>query len=196
MLVFRRSVSAQGVHKSVFIKAFRSVCFTMTPQGDEIIIHSGVYVGMKGWIDPKGNKTKTKESVIVEVDDGDGGTARKHTKINKSSFLLKKNKKEPVTITAKLLEDQPQVKKNLNTVAKDMARLGIVDGRESAEIFLQLVNRHIDALKKKGPKANYFPVKVDEGMYRAFYDAGPSVTSNARAAQAKRAFEDPNKMSK
>ena len=74
-----------------------------------------------------------------------------------------------------------------------MARLGIVDGREATEMFNQLVNTHIAALKKKGPKANYFPIQVEEGVYRAFYDS-PDLASNDSVARTKRTFDDPNSM--
>jgi len=185
---------------TVFTKAFRFPN-TMAPQaqapkkGDEIIINSGVYVGMKGWIDPKGKKMKTMAYVIVEVEDEDGEKSLKYTKIKKSNFIVKKLKKAPTSITQKLLEGQPQVAKDLNTVAKNMARLGVTDGRESAEIFLALVNHHIEALKKKGPKANYFPIQLEEGMYRAFYDNGPNPTvSDARAAALKRTYDNPDAM--
>jgi len=68
--------------------------------GDEIIIHGGVYAGMRGWIDPKGNMTETKASVIVEVDSG-GETTRKQTKINKTSFTLKTSFTEPAATKKK-----------------------------------------------------------------------------------------------
>jgi hypothetical protein len=176
------------VHKSVSFK------FTMQ-KGEEIIIHSGVYVGSQGWLDPTGSKMKTKVSVIVAVDDGDGNAILKQKNINKSSMILKKNKKAPATLTEELLEDQPQLKKDLNTVAKNIARLGIIDGKESAQIFLRLVTKHIDALKKKGPKANYYPLKIEEGMYRTFYDGGPGKVGSASRRDAKRGFEDRETMS-
>jgi len=175
------------VHKSVLFK------FTMQ-KGEEIIIHSGVFVGSQGWLDPTGSKMKTKVSVIVAVDDGDGNVVLKQKNINKSSMILKKNKKAPATLTEELLEDQPQLKKDLNTVAKNIARLGITDGNESAQIFLRLVTKHIDALKKKGPKANYYPLKIEEGLYRSFYDGGPGKVGSASRREAKRGFEDGDRL--
>jgi len=160
--------------------------------GEPIIISGGICAGLKGWIDPSGKTTRDMACVIVEVEE-DGGKIRKHTKISKNSFILKKDKKVAATVTAKLLEDQPQVAKDLDAVAKKMARLGIVDGREATEIFNHLVNKHIAALQKKGPKANCFPVKVDEGMHRAFCDA-PGVPSNEAVNLGKRNFVDPDSM--
>ena len=167
----------------------------MAPKkGDELIIQGGIYAGKKGWIDPHGSTTKAKVAVLVEVEDSDGEKFLKHTKINKTSCILKKNKTEPATITAALLEDHPQVKKDFDTLAKNMARLGIVDGKDAAEMFYDRVNKHIAALKKKGSKANYFPVKIEEGMYRSFYDSGPSATKNSKAKELKRGFTDQNDM--
>jgi len=163
-------------------------------KGEEIIIHSGVFVGSQGWLDPTGSKMKTKVSVIVAVDDGDGNVVLKQKNINKSSMILKKNKKAPATLTEELLEDQPQLKKDLNTVAKNIARLGITDGNESAQIFLRLVTKHIDALKKKGPKANYYPLKIEEGVYRTFDDGGPGKVGSASRREAKRGFEDGDRL--
>ena len=178
-----------GAVKRTFRSSSQTHKRTMPALGEPIIIKGGIYAGLKGWIDPNGKKTKEMASVIVEVEEG----VRKHTKIYKNSFILKKDKKTASTVTAKLLEGQPQVAKDLDAVAKKMARLGIVDGREATEMFNQLVNTHIAALRKKGPKANYFPVKIEEGMYRAFYDS-PGVASNDSVTRTKHTFDDPNRM--
>ena len=122
-------------------------------------------------------------SIVYEHSNGEPKVAQ----IEKTSFKLTKDVREHRNFTEIQLVVHTTVMDSLRAAARKCARLGISNSKDAKAVFEELVDEYIYILKKAGPKANYFPVAMKSGNYRAFFEA-------QSAGQSKRAFEDPDSM--
>ena len=164
--------------------------------GEEVVIYYGTYadkgVCRRAWVNAAKTPTQFKTDLLVElVNPVTGDFYMDHKNINNESFMLKKDAR-PKNVTQMLMEDHPRVRQAMRDAARLVARLGVQDGKDAANMFLLMVNNHIATLKARGPKANYLPIQMDDEIYRALF--GKAMEAMQQEFR-KRAFEDPNAMS-
>ena len=79
--------------------------------------------------------------------------------------------------------------------AEFVARLGILEADISSIVFKDMVERAIVRLAKNPKKAGYFPVKLPDGTYQAFFrDSVNSKVARGGKKINKRPYNDKNKM--
>lgn len=143
--------------------------------GAQVVIRFGKYSNpqlcKRAWVNAAKNPLPARTHLLVElVNQASGARYMDVACLSSESFVLKKDA-IPKNVTEELMADHPQVRRAMRDAARLVARLGVKDGNDAAEMFLQMVTNHIELLKKRGPKANYLAINLEEDTYRAFYAA-------------------------
>lgn len=149
----------------------RNATMTQFEKGEKIIIHSGPYKHKPGWLNTLKKPGTCKVSIVFQHVDGPQKGELGEAQINKTSFKLAKDVPPPRNFTEVQLLVHTTVMDSLRTAARKVARLGITKSTDAVIVFRELVDEYITILQQAGPKANYFPVAIKGGGYRAFFEA-------------------------
>ena len=121
---------------------------------DNIRFVAGKYAGKHGWIDLTGHSEKGVTHVIVDL----SGKGEKVTYVYTSSFR-KMLKDKPSCYTQAVIQQCPDIEKNLVNVSRQLAKCNI---KKDMDGFKQVVNGHLkEAMvwqEQRGSKAMFWKI--------------------------------------
>ena len=157
--------------------------------GEEIEILAGPHIGKNAWLNALGKHPPKSYHVIVQEEDEDGVPVPIPATVRRSSVCLLSKKKPAAKMNTfeVLLEPHSNVKSSLRTAALQAAKLGVRTPDEATAYFNNLLSGFIKELAAMGPRAHYYPILIEPGMWR-------SAGSNPPKTKGKRDFHDENEM--
>ena len=141
-----------------------------TIAGKELRIIAGKYVGKTGWYNAsekwgwtEGDEAEPNAPVIVQLGRGKGF---KCTVIKKASFREVNPHFEPDSYAEAVIDQRPDIEKNLVTVTRQMAKCKAKDDIDGFDMVMHnALMEAIDWQNRKGTKADYFTeIKFEKNM--------------------------------
>lgn len=128
-------------------------------KGDAIRFVSGKYAGKSGWIDTEGVADDNVTPVIVNL----GRKGLKSTIVYTSSIMKQTYYKAPPSYAHAVIQQCPDIEKNLVTVTRQLAKCDI---RKDEEGFKGVMEGYLEAAaiwqENRGSKAMYRNIKFDK----------------------------------
>lgn len=119
-------------------------------KGPAIQVTGGTHEGKKGWLNASANATP-KQIAVILVDSNGHEFA---TRISKTNYdFVDPNAKPPASYEEAALEQHPKMKKKMDALCRELARLDIQSPDNMIDIFASTLNRKITEQVEMGEDA-------------------------------------------